>query len=68
MPVVLRKQAQWLINEFEPIHCHKHIGSNIKLRLDRQGKVDDKRSNVDEKEGLVRAILSTKLVIRTTSQ
>jgi len=33
----------------------KDSGSNIKLRLDCQGKVDDGRSNVDEKEGLVRA-------------
>jgi len=43
------------LNPFTVKDSHKHIGSNIKLRLDRQGKVDDGRSNVDEKEGLVRA-------------
>ena len=37
------------LNPFTVKDSHKHIGSNIKLRLDRQGKVDDRRSNNDEK-------------------
>ena len=43
------------LNPFTVKDSHKHIRSNIKLRLDRQGNVEDGRSNVDEKEGLVRA-------------
>ena len=43
------------LNPFTVKDSHIHIGSNIKLRLDRQGNVEDGRSNVAEKEGLVRA-------------
>jgi len=37
------------LNPFTVKDSHIHIGSNIKLRLDRQGKVDDRRCNSDEK-------------------